>query len=128
LNRKKRWILIALITLIAVGLSIVLIIENFFEPPDFYGPMHLGHVYLFSGNDTMEFSVYNPNGAGQTTVSSVIVNGTGCANPAWTPIPSSGTLVSESCNLSSSPVAGQNYEFKISFSNGVSISGGVTSG
>ena len=91
-------------------------------------PMSLGPVYLFSSNSTFSFTVYNPPSNTQTGIVSVVVNGSSCISTAWRPVTPSNSgieYVSESCVVTLHIVSGQQYSFKVSFSNGVSISGTV---
>ena len=90
-------------------------------------PLSLGAVDLYSSNSTFSFQVYNPKSNAETGIMSVVINGSSCSSTAWNPIPhelgSSITFTSESCLPSSHIISGQQYSLKVSFSNGVSISG-----
>ena len=119
---------------ITIGVGVIIVVGvGLFGLPAFYNhripesiPMSLGTVDLYSNNSTFSFQVYNPKSNAETGVTSVVINGSSCSSTAWNPIrPDLGnsiTFTSESC-LSSHIISGQQYSFKVSFSNGVSISG-----
>lgn len=118
---------------ISIGVIVIIVVGiGLFGLPAFYNhsipktmPMSLGAVDLYSNNSTFSFQVYNPTSA-ETGIMSVVINGSSCSGAAWKPIPpdlsNSITFTSESCP-SSHIISGQQYSFKVSFSNGVSISG-----
>jgi hypothetical protein len=95
--------------------------------------MYLGAESLFSKNNTLVFGAYNPEGANEAEVGSVLVNDSPCVSSSWIPVQGNGTMVKESCVLSFQAVSGRTYDLQVNFSfsngiisDGVSISGTVT--
>jgi hypothetical protein len=126
----KKWILLILLILGFAAIAGTLYLLALPLGYHFVIPMSLGNVNLYSGNSTFVFEVYNPGGDVPTTVNSVLVNGTTCNNSQWKPIPPNNgdsiSYVAESCTpLHLRVISGDAYNFSVSFSNGVIISGSV---